>query len=174
MQPVLETPRLHLRLPTLDDVDGIAAYAGDPDVARYVSWPRHRSPGDAEGFIRYAIAAVEQQRECNWVIVERASARVAGTIGLRLQGHRVELGYALARASWGLGIATEASTAVVTWALGRPEIHRVWAVCDVENVASARVLEKIGMRREGRLAAWAIMPNLAPIPRDCWCYARVK
>jgi RimJ/RimL family protein N-acetyltransferase len=116
MQPVLETPRLRLRLPSLDDVAGIAAYAADPDVSRYVSWPRHRSPADAEAFIRYAIAAVEQQRECNWVIVERASERVAGTIGLRLQGHRVELGYVLARAYWGRGMATEAGSAVVTWA----------------------------------------------------------
>jgi [ribosomal protein S5]-alanine N-acetyltransferase len=174
MLPVLETPRLRLRLPSLDDVDGIAAYAADPDVSRYVSWPRHRSTADAEAFLRYAVAAVEQQRECNWVIEERSSSRVAGTIGLRMQGHRVELGYALARAHWGRGVATEAGRAVVEWSLGRPEIHRVWAVCDIENVASARVLEKLGMRREGRLAAWAIMPNLSKMPRDCWCYARVK
>jgi [ribosomal protein S5]-alanine N-acetyltransferase len=64
----------------------------------------------------------------------------------------VELGYALARAYWGRGFATEAGTAVVAWALERPEIHRVWAVCDAENVASARMLEKLGMRREGPLA----------------------
>jgi RimJ/RimL family protein N-acetyltransferase len=174
MLPVLDTPRLRLRLPSLDDVDGVAAYAADPDVSRYVSWPRHRSTADAEAFLRYAIAAVEQHRESNWVIEERSSGRVAGTIGLRLQGHRVELGYALARAHWGRGFATEAGSAVVGWALDRPEIHRVWAVCDVDNVASARVLEKLGLRREGRLAAWAIMPNLSATPRDCWCYARVK
>jgi RimJ/RimL family protein N-acetyltransferase len=172
--PVLDTSRLRLRLPSLDDVDGIAGYAADPDVSRYVSWPRHRSTADAEAFLRYAIAAVEQDRECNWVIEERSSGRVAGTIGLRIQGHRVELGYALARAYWGRGFATEAGTAVVAWALERPEIHRVWAVCDVENVASALVLEKLGMRREGRLASWAIMQNLSEMPRDCWCYARVK
>lgn len=171
---VLDTARLRLRPPSLEDAEGIAAYGGDPEVSRYVSWPRHRSFDDAEVFLRYAIAAVEKGHECNWVIIERASEQLVGTIGLRLQGHRVELGYALARRHWGKGFATEAAAAIVDWALGRPEIHRVWAVCDVDNVASARVLEKIGMRREGRLAGWAVMPNLSATPRDCWCYARVK
>jgi ribosomal-protein-alanine N-acetyltransferase len=86
----------------------------------------------------------------------------------------MELGYVLARRWWGQGFATEAAEAVVAWALAQEEVHRVWAVCDVDNVASARVLEKIGMHREGRLASWAVMPNLGGVPRDCWCYARVK
>lgn len=171
---VLDTPRLRLRPPSLDDVEGIAGYAGDPDVARYVSWPRHRSRRDAEAFLHYALAAAEQGRERTWVVVERASEALVGTIGLRLQGHRVELGYVLARPHWGRGYATEAAGAVVAWALARPDIHRVWAVVDVDNTASARVLEKVGMQREGRLVKWAVMPNLSPTPRDCWCYARVK
>jgi RimJ/RimL family protein N-acetyltransferase len=41
-------------------------------------------------------------------------------------------------------------------------------VCDVDNVASARVLQKIGMQREGRLARWAVMPNAGGVARDCW------
>ena len=66
--------------------------------------------------------------ERNWVIVERATAALAGTIGLRVQGHRMELGYVLARRCWGQGVATEAAEAVVTWALAQPEVQRVWAV----------------------------------------------
>lgn len=174
MLPVLDTRRLRLRLPALEDAAGVAAYASDPDVSRYVSWPRHRSLADAETFLKYAIAALETGHEHNWVIVERATSAVAGTIGLRVQGHRMELGYVLARRWWGQGFATEAAEAIVAWALAQAEVHRVWAVCDVDNVASARVLEKVGMRREGRLASWAIMPNLGGGPRDCWCYARVK
>lgn len=173
MLPVLDTRRLRLRLPTLEDAAGVAAYASDPDVSRYVSWPTHRSLADAESFLRYAIGAVETGHERNWVIVERATSAVAGTVGLRVQGHRMELGYALARRWWGQGFATEAAEAVVAWALAQPTVRRVWAVCDVDNVASARVLEKIGMHREGRLANWAVMPNLGGGARDCWCYARV-
>ena len=173
MQPVLDTRRLRLRLPVMEDAAGVAEYATDPDVSRYLSWPRHRSPADAEAFLKYAIGAVEKGHERNWVIVDRATSGVVGTIGLRVQGHRMELGYALGRRWWGQGLATEAADAVVAWALAQPDVHRVWAVCDVDNAASARVLEKVGMRREGRLANWAVMPNLGGVPRDCWCYARV-
>jgi RimJ/RimL family protein N-acetyltransferase len=63
---------------------------------------------------------------------------------------------------------------VSDWVLAQPEIHRVWAVCDVDNLASARVMEKSGMEREGRLRRWAVHPNLSGGPRDFWCYSRVK
>ena len=53
-------------------------------------------------------------------------------------------------------------------------IHRVWAVCDVENRGSARVLEKVGMQREAILRKWLVHPNISPIPRDCYCYAIVR
>lgn len=174
MQPVVETRRLRLRLPAREDAAGVAAYASDPDVCRYVSWPRHRSIADAESFLAYAIGANERGVEHNWVIVDKATSAVAGTIGLRVQGHRRELGYVLARRWWGQGVATEAAEAVAAWALAQADVVRVWAVCDIENVASARVLEKIGMQREGRLARWAVMPNAGGAARDCWCYARVK
>ena len=55
MLPVLATRRPRLRLPALEDAAGVAAYASDPDVTRYVSWPRHRSLADAESFLTYAI-----------------------------------------------------------------------------------------------------------------------
>jgi ribosomal-protein-alanine N-acetyltransferase len=172
--PLLDTPRLRLRIPSLEDADGIAAYAGDPEVTRYMSWPRHRSIRDADAFLRHALTAVERGEELHWVVTPRPSEQVLGMVGFRLQGHRAELGYVLARPYWGQGFATEAARAVVEWAIARPQIYRVWAVCDLDNHASVRVLEKIGMAREGRLRRWAISPNLSAEPRDCWCYARVK
>jgi RimJ/RimL family protein N-acetyltransferase len=69
---------------------------------------------------------------------------------------------------------TEAARAVVDWALGQPGIYRVWAVCDVENAASTRVLEKVGMQREGVLRRWIIHPGVDAVPRDCYCYAIIK
>ena len=143
----LEAPRLRLRALAMDDAAAVAAYGSDPEVSRYVSWPRRRSIEDAHAFSRYAIAAAEEGRELIWAIVEHATGTVIGTVGLRLQGHRVELGYALAQRHWGRGFATE---------------------------AAALVVEKIGLEREGRLRGWAVMPSLGAVPRDCWCYARLK
>jgi len=77
-------------------------------------------------------------------------------------------------AYWHHGYATEAGRAVIAWAADLPEVYRVWAVCDVENPASARVLEKLGMSREGVLRRWIIHPNISSEPRDCYVYSKVR
>jgi len=84
------------------------------------------------------------------------------------------MGYIIGREYWGRGYMTEVVRAVSDWVLAQPEIHRVWAMCDVDNLASARVMEKSGMEREGRLRRWTVHPNTGPAPRDFWCYSRVK
>jgi ribosomal-protein-alanine N-acetyltransferase len=80
----------------------------------------------------------------------------------------------LARPWWGQGLMTEALTEVVGWALSQPSIFRISAVCDVENVASARVMEKCGLFREGVLRRYLVHPSLGSEPRDCFSYARVR
>jgi RimJ/RimL family protein N-acetyltransferase len=71
--------------------------------------------------------------------------------------------------------APEAARAVLEWASTLDGVHRIWATCDVENGASARVLEKIGMAREGLLRRWAVRPNLpATPPRDAYVYSWVR
>jgi RimJ/RimL family protein N-acetyltransferase len=69
---------------------------------------------------------------------------------------------------------TEAVQAVVATLLALPEIHRVWAYCDVDNIASARVLEKSGLGWEATLRRYAIHPNLGTEPRDVNLYARIR
>jgi RimJ/RimL family protein N-acetyltransferase len=69
---------------------------------------------------------------------------------------------------------TEAARALVSETLARPAIWRVWAVCDVDNTASARVLEKAGLEREGTLRRYIVHPAVSPEPRDVHLYARVR
>ena len=71
-------------------------------------------------------------------------------------------------------MAAEALRPIVEWSLAQPGIFRVWALCDVDNAASARVLEKVGMRREGLLRRNTMHPNVSDEPRDSYCYAIVK
>ncbi len=93
---------------------------------------------------------------------------------IRVAASAVNLGYALARRWWRHGFMTEALTPVVQWAVAQPSIYRVWATCDVDNLASARVLERVGMMREGVLRRWLVHPNVSDAPRDCLCYSIVK
>jgi RimJ/RimL family protein N-acetyltransferase len=169
------TERLRLRLPSLDDAEAIfASYARDADVTRYLRWKTHTTLAHTVAFLHQAVAAVEAQTEAHWVIERRDVDGPIGMIALRFSEQGAELGYVLERRSWHQGYAPEAARAVVDLALAEPAIHRAWAVCDVEHGASARVLQKIGMEREGLLRRWVVLPNLSATPRDCWCYARVK
>ena len=70
--------------------------------------------------------------------------------------------------------ASEAVRTVVEWALTQRELFRIWAVCDVDNERSARLLERVGMQREGVLHRWIVHPGVSEDPRDCYCYARVR
>ena len=95
-------------------------------------------------------------------------------IELRMEGSfKAELGFVVARAEWRKGYATEAVRAVMDMAFSLANVCRVWAVCDIDNRASARVLEHVGMTREGVLARFEIHPNISKEPRDVMCYAKV-
>lgn len=66
---------------------------------------------------------------------------------------------------------SEAVSALVAWAMDQPTVYRVWAACDIDNVASARLLESVGMQLEGTLRRWLVHPNMSDSRRDCLCYA---
>jgi RimJ/RimL family protein N-acetyltransferase len=171
----IETARLILRQPVVADTPLIyEAYANDALVTRYLTWRPHRTPADGEEPAAHRLAAWESGKYFSWVIILREGGELTGMISIRPDAWRVDLGYVLGRRWWGRGYMTEAVRAVVDYVLSEPEVFRVWAVCDVDNLASARVLEKAGLRREGILRRWAMHPNLSDEPRDSVCYARVK
>jgi ribosomal-protein-alanine N-acetyltransferase len=151
--PMLETPRLLLRPLTLADAPAFFAYASDPDVARTTTWEPHASLADTRAFIRFARNHYAAGEPGPWGLVLRADERVIGTCGLALAAHhcRGELGYALARDCWGQGLATEAAAAVVRYGFEALRLHRVEARCLVDNHASERVMQKLGMTYEGTL-----------------------
>ena len=172
---MIRTGRLVLRPPRLDDAGAVfEEYASDPAVTRFMIWPTHASVRDAENFLPLCVAGWSSGRELSWAITVPPSDRVVGMVGLRPHEFKADMGYVLARRLWGQGIMPEAAGAVLRVALQDPRVWRVWATCDVDNRASARVLEKIGMTYEGTLRRYIIHPNLGPEPRDSLVYARVR
>jgi RimJ/RimL family protein N-acetyltransferase len=172
---VMRTERLTLRRPRPSDAEAVFdAYAADSEVARFVRWRPHSSVEETEHYVAECVAAWGGDTRFPWVIELNEGGGPLGMVELRVAGFKAEVGYVLARPFWGRGLATEALRPVVGWALSRPEIYRVWAVCDAENVASARVLEKAGMEREGMLRRYILHPNVSDEPRDSLCYAVVK
>lgn len=171
----IETKHLVLRRPRISDADDIFdAYASDPEVTRYLTWPPHTDPSTLTSFLRILLTRWDSGEEYSWVLTQPSEDRVIGMIGCRVREHMADIGYVLSRKYWTRGYVTEAAKSILDWASGLETVYRVWAVCDVENKASARVLEKVGMEREGTLRRFIMHPNRSTEPRDCYVYARVR
>jgi RimJ/RimL family protein N-acetyltransferase len=172
---IIQTERLTLRSPSLNDSEAIfRAYAQDAEVTRYLIWEPHQDIRETEVFLSECITAWESANRFPWIITLKSSGGLVGMIEIRINEFKADVGYVVSRPFWGKGLATEALRPIVDWALGQESIYRVWALCDIDNIGSARVLEKVGMQREGALRRNILHPNTSNEPRDSYCYAVVK
>jgi RimJ/RimL family protein N-acetyltransferase len=169
----LQTHRLLFRPISADDAQAIFdAYAQDPQVTKFLIWRPHRSVKDTEAYIDKCLSATSSR---TYVLLGRRDEEIKGAFRLRDLGNNgIACGYVLARAWWGRGLMTEALSEVANWTLNQKNIWRIGAVCDVDNVASAKVMQKAGFEREGLLRRWLIHPNLSDQPRDCYMFSKVK
>jgi RimJ/RimL family protein N-acetyltransferase len=171
----LTTARLTLRPPTEADAERMfSRYSADPEVVRYLSWTPHRTVDDTREYLRQRTQENSSGESAGYLIYLRESGELLGAVGGRIQSSLIQFGYCLARDAWGRGFATEAARVFVEVALSQPALWRVQAFCDLENRASARVLEKSGLKLEGTLRRYMVLPNLGTAPRDVFCYARVR
>ena len=147
---VIRTGRLLLRPFSLGDVDDVFGYAQDPEWSRFLrALPRPYLRSDAEQFIARQMRLDPAERPV-WAVV--LDGTVVGGVGLRVraQHHLAELGYSIGRPQWGRGYCTEAARAVIDAAFhANPDMNRIHARADAQNGASQRVMEKLGMTREG-------------------------
>ena len=144
--PVIETKRLTLRPLRMSDAGLISLYSSDPRVARMTTRiPCPNPPEMVEAFIRSTQS--NDPEEIVWAIdaTKGYGAEVIGVMALHRDG---ELGYWLGPFFWGLGIASEALTVVVDFAIARGE-RRLHASVFQGNTASRRVLEKQGLIHVG-------------------------
>lgn len=152
--PEIATERLLIRPLQVSDEADVFAYARDPEVARHTLWEPHENMRDTRAFLAFVDEQHRTGRAFIWGIVHRREGRVIGTIGLTnyiAQHGRAELGFAIARPYWNQGYTTEAVRALLSFTLRDLGLNRVEAFCKAENIGSARVMEKSGMRFEGVL-----------------------
>ncbi|MFC5185592.1 GNAT family N-acetyltransferase [Actinomadura harenae] len=158
LKPVypIRTERLDLRPFRDEDLGALYAYQSLPEVARFLYW-EPRSLEESRSFLREKQAADGWEREGDWLalaVVWRERAEVIGEINLQWSSRQDgsgEIGYIFNPAYHGKGFATEASRAVLRLAFEEAGLHRVVGRLDARNDASARVLERLGMRREALL-----------------------
>lgn len=137
----------------MGDWRSVQDYASDPEVVRYVDFGPN-SEEDSKIFTQKALDQQNEQSRKNFTlaIVLKAKNALIGSCGIYMSNsdnREGYIGYVLNRNFWGQGYATETARALLEFGFSRVKLHRIFATCDAENVASAHVLEKIGMRREG-------------------------
>ena len=148
----LETDRLIVRDFTDADFDAVYAYGSDEEVVRYMVFPPS-TPDDTRAHLARCQALAQEQPRCSYDmgIVLKATGQVIGGITLgvldRAQGEAA-FSYLLNRAMWGQGYATEALTELLRFGFTVLGLQRIADGCDVANTASARVMEKCGLRCE--------------------------
>jgi [ribosomal protein S5]-alanine N-acetyltransferase len=145
----LETQRLLIRPLTAADFEPMHVVYSDSEVMRFITG----RPCDRDGSRARLRRHVEHQQNhgfSKWAVIEKENGQLVGDCGLQYLdgGPEIELGFHFARSRWGRGYATEAASACLRWA-NQERLGRVVAIVDPDNLASVRVLEKIGMRADG-------------------------
>lgn len=179
MKQRLTTSRLLLRQPRAEDAAAVfEAWATDTDVLRYLGWRPHERVEQTRAMLAWDQARWIKKSAWTWLAL-KVSAGVALPIAQvqllpqRLDGpaHHLRLGYLLGRSHWGQGLMQEALRAVLALAWAEGPVWRIDALCDVDNTASARLLDRLGFEREGLLRRHSLHPNAGSEPRDVWLYA---
>ncbi len=167
-QITLETDRLILRPLTPDDAPTVARLAGRREIAHTtISIPHPYSEAQAQEWIASHTGSSGTKKEIVFGITAKDAGRLIGAVGLReidTEHSQAEMGFWIEVDSWGKGYATEAARAVVGFAFERLKLNRVYAHHMVRNPASGRVLEKVGMKREGllrqRVRKWGVFEDV--------------
>lgn len=150
--PTLEADRLALRAFRTTDASEVERLLADGEIARNTLTIPHPYPaGSAAPWIASHAEEWQEGRAGTWAIERRSDGALVGAVGLRISAvhARAEIGYWVAVAEWGKGIATEAVRRLIAYAFDELGLHRVQAHHFVENPASGRVMARAGMRAEG-------------------------
>lgn len=150
----LTTGRLIVREFRPSDWRSVHTYATDLEVVRYMDWGPNKET-DTKAFVKRAIAYRSSRPRLHYelAITLKTTGELIGGCGIEKRPARRDgvIGYCLNKGYWGRGYATEATRALVKFGFTRLALHRIFALCDPQNVGSNQVLEKAGMTLEGHL-----------------------
>ena len=152
----LDSPRIKLRPQRESDAEAFFPYVSDPELPKLVTWAAHKKIEETREWLEGSRAMVTAGTDMVWTIEHEGGP--VGCIGLHgikwgvraVRFDRAELGYWIARPLWGKGLMTEAATLATRWAFETLGLHKVNVRCFETNLASKRVIEKVGFRFVGR------------------------
>ena len=151
----IETERLILRDFVKEDWKRVLEYQSNPLYLRYNSWTE-RTPKAVQEFVGWFLDNQKEKPRIKFqlAITLKSNDLLNGNCGVRIDtpdSVEADIGYELDPKLWNHGYATEATHAIVDFGFSHFGVHRIWANCVADNLGSAHVLEKLGMKLEGRL-----------------------
>ncbi|MFF8433381.1 GNAT family N-acetyltransferase [Streptomyces bacillaris] len=172
--PTLRTARLRLRPFTAADADGLFALHSSAEVMRYWDSPAWTEQTRAERFLTMCRTMADEGSGVRLALDRASDGGFVGWCTLARwnpEYRSASLGYCLGKTAWGHGYATEAAHAVLRWAFDTLDLNRVQAEADTRNLASARVLEKVGFVREGTLREECVVNGEVS---DTWVFGLLR
>ena len=161
----IETPRFIIRDLEMDDWESVHSYASVPETSRYMIWGPNTEE-DTQNFIKRVIAHSTHQPRTHYSLTAylKEEKKIIGGCDIRFEtsGHNHytgSIGYCLHPDYWLQGYGTEMAQAMIEFGFTNLQMHRIFATCDVENIASIRVLEKSGMTKEGCMREHVLLNN---------------
>lgn len=148
----IETERLFVRKLSVDDSYDIFDFTSDPDVSFFLSWEPHKSTAVTAAFIKSIENKYENDMVSQWGIELKAEKKVIGIggfINYYPEHTKAEIAFVLSNKHWGHGFMPEALKGIIDFGFNQIELNRIEAKCEIDNFASEKTLQKIGMRLEG-------------------------
>lgn len=147
--------RVMLRDIEENDWEDVHKYASQPIVCKYQPWGPNTLK-ESQSFVKEAIEDFKKSSRTRFVfaIIEKQTEKMIGVVEFNIRdeiNRKGEIGYILHPMYWGQGFASEVAKLIVNFIFNELNMHRIYATCDPRNIASSKVLEKIGMTLEGRM-----------------------
>jgi len=173
-ESILANETIFLREFTEHDWFDVHKYASQEIVCQYQTWGPNTEE-DSKAFIHDVLEEAKQIPRERYVFAIIYQEIVIGAVEIMITNftNQVgEIGYSINPYYWGKGIATESAKLVITFGFETLKLHRIYATCDPRNIGSSKVMEKIGMTKEGILREHLLMKD--GVWRDSLLYSVLK
>lgn len=154
MKIFAETERLLLRELLPEDINGLLQLDSDPEVHQYLGQKTISTIEESSQNLNYIRKQYIDNGIGRWAVIEKQTNQFIGWSGLKLiteltNGHinYYDLGYRFIKEYWGKGYATESAKASISYAFNQLNANEVYAIADIDNLASIKILEKLGLKR---------------------------
>jgi len=171
-----ETERLYLQACEYEHAHALFRnYTSDVLSSEYLQREPHHSISQAQGFIKFwGSESWRENDKYAWSLINKIDNQAYGLLILIIENDRADIHFGLSHKMWKKSYMTEAALKIMNWIKNETSIQEVFTVCDLENTASIKLLEKIGLKKIKMLENYIKLPSKGETMRDVWLYSWLR